>query len=70
MTYYLVVSDQHGHFTRYQAKMLFRDREGVMMQVITPEGSIRRRVGHDLKGWFSVGGRHRAPDFWVESHGD
>ena len=69
MDYELVVSDQHGHFKRYPAKILFSDRNGVMVQAQMDWQAIRRRLSHDLKGWFLENGHrgHRhAPDFWLE----
>lgn len=69
--YELVVSDQRGHFQRYPAEILFRDREGVMIKATVNGEVIRRRLGHDLRGWFSNHRLHRrAPDFYLEAKRD
>ena len=69
MDYELVVSDQRGHFKRYPAKILFSDLNGVMVQAQMDWQAVRRRLSHDLKGWFMEKGHRghcRAPDFWLE----
>lgn len=70
INYELVVSDQRGHFQRYPARILFRDRDGVMITCAVNGETIRRRLGHDMQGWFPENRRKHGPDYWLEAKRD